>query len=340
MTEARHCSLGVSFGPESDLYSFPRGHPMNNSRTELFAKAVERFDQQARKGNAPKTITIVDPKAAKEEELLMFHTKAYVDFVKESSSVGTGSLDYGDTPSFKGVFEASLFPVGNTLNGLRLILKGEFDHFFNPVGGLHHARRDRAGGFCVFNDAAVAICELLEKERLKRVAYVDIDAHHGDGVFYAFESDPRVIIGDIHEDGRYLYPGTGYAAETGTKGAEGTKMNIPMHPWSGDKEFFEAFDKLDKFVRGFEPQFILLQCGADCLAGDPITQLSYSSAVHTYAAKKLHALAHEVCGGRILAMGGGGYDPLNVSEAWSAVIGELAGVKVGTPDTGSLGPWW
>ncbi len=313
---------------------------MNNSRTEIFAKAIERLEQELKKGEAPGTVAIVDPTSAGEEELLMFHTKAYVDFVKESSRVGTGSLDYGDTPSFKGVFEASLYPVGNTLNGLRLILKGRFEHFFNPVGGLHHARRDRAGGFCVFNDAAVAICELLEKERLKKVAYVDIDAHHGDGVFYAFESDPRVIIGDIHEDGRYLYPGTGYASETGSKGAEGTKMNIPMPPWSGDKDFFEAFDKLEQFIRGFEPQFILLQCGADCLAGDPITQLSYSSAVHAYATKKLHKLAHDVCGGRILAMGGGGYDPLNVAEAWSAVMGELSGVKIGGPDPGSLGPWW
>ena len=340
MTEGHHCGLGVSFGPQSSLYSFPHGHPMNSSRTELFAESIERLSQRINNGDVPKTITVVDQKPASEDDLLMFHTKAYVDFVKESSKVGTGSLDYGDTPSFKGVFEASLYPVGNTLNGLRLVLKGEHEHFFNPVGGLHHARRDRAGGFCVFNDAAIAICELLEKERVKRVAYVDIDAHHGDGVFYAFESDPRVIIGDIHEDGRYIYPGTGAASETGSKGAEGTKMNIPMHPWSEDKEFIEAFDRLEQFVRGFEPQFILMQCGADCLAGDPITQLSYSSAVHSYAAKKLHKLAHDVCKGRILAMGGGGYDPLNVAEAWSAVIGELSGVKVGRPDSGSLGPWW
>lgn len=340
MTDGRACRLGISFGPQSSLYSFPHGNPMNSARTELFAEAMGRLHQRIKKEEALKTIAILDPKAAREEDLLLFHKKAYVDFVKESSKVGTGSLDYGDTPSFKGVFEASLYPVGSTLEGVKLTLKGEFDHFFNPVGGLHHARKDRAGGFCVFNDAAIAICELLEKGSVKRVAYVDIDAHHGDGVFYAFESDPRVIIGDIHEDGRYIYPGTGSASETGIKGAEGTKINIPMHPWSGDKEFFEAFDKLESFVRGLEPQFILFQCGADCLAGDPITHLSYSSAVHAYATKKLHTLAHDLCGGRIVAMGGGGYDPLNVSEAWSAVAGELSGVKLGGPDAKSLGPWW
>jgi len=313
---------------------------MNSSRTEVFAKAIERLTQGSGKEGAPEAVAMFAPKAATEKDLLMFHTKPYVDFVRQSSIAGTGSLDYGDTPSFKGVFEASLYPVGNTLNGTRLVMEGELDHFFNPVGGLHHARRDRAGGFCVFNDAAIAICELLEEKRIGRVAYVDIDAHHGDGVFYAFESDARVIIGDIHEDGRYIYPGTGGSSETGSKGAEGTKMNVPMRQWANDHEFFQAFDKIEQFVRGFKPQFLLFQCGADCLAGDPITSLSYTPAVHAYAANKLHKLAHDVCGGRILAMGGGGYDPLNVSEAWMAVIGELSGTKTTATDSRSLGPWW
>jgi acetoin utilization protein AcuC len=313
---------------------------MNSSRTELFAKAIGKLIQGGEDHHAGRGITVVEPTRAEESDLLLFHTKAYVEFVGQSSKVGTGSLDYGDTPSFKGVFEASLYPVGSTLSGLRTVLDGRFDHFFNPVGGLHHARRDRAGGFCVFNDAAIAISELLERKRMKTVAYVDIDAHHGDGVFYAFESDPRVIIGDIHEDGRFLYPGTGGSHETGSKGAEGTKMNIPMAPWAGDPEFVKAFDRIDGFIRGFRPEFILLQCGADCLSGDPITQLSYTSAVHAYAARKLHELAHEVCDGRILAMGGGGYDPLNVAEAWTAVMSQLSGMKLESPDPDALGPWW
>jgi acetoin utilization protein AcuC len=312
---------------------------MNSSRIELFAEGMNRLTSMGKDG-APESVRVVEPKMADEKDLLLFHTKQYVEFVRQSSLVGRGSLDYGDTPSFKGVFEASLYPVGSTLEGLEMILDGKVDHFFNPVGGLHHARRDRAGGFCVFNDAAIATCDLLERRKAKRVAYVDIDAHHGDGVFYAFESDPRVIIGDVHEDGRYIYPGTGDSSETGSKGAEGTKMNIPMHPGSEDREFFQAFDKVEHFVRGFKPDFVLFQCGADCLAGDPITHLSYTAAVHAYAAKKLHQLAHDVCEGRILAMGGGGYDPMNVSEAWSAVVAELSGIKVGGPDPKSLGPWW
>jgi len=285
-------------------------------------------------------IEIVEPIAATEKDLLLFHTKEYVDFVKASSKVGTGRLDYGDTPSFKGVFEASLYPVGSTLEGVKTVLEKRFDHFFNPVGGLHHARRERAGGFCVFNDAAIAICELLEVRGLKKLAYVDIDAHHGDGVYYAFESDPRVIIGDVHEDGRFLYPGTGRSGERGTDGAEGTKLNIPMPQWSGDQEFFRAFDEIERFVRAADPEFILLQCGADCLAGDPITQLSYTPAVHAYASDKMHKLAHEVCEGRIVAMGGGGYEPLNVAEAWTAIMAKLSGTTIQATDAKSLGPWW
>ncbi len=318
--EGARCRVGVSYGPESELYSFPGGNPMNRSRLEAFSKAVESMAARRAGG-----FTEVPPVAATEEELLLFHTKEYVDFVKESSRSGGGALDYGDTPSFKGVYDASLYPVGNTLNGVRLVMEGRYDHFFNPVGGLHHARSDRAGGFCVFNDAAIAVRELTEKRGLKRVAYVDIDAHHGDGVFYAFESDPRVAIADIHEDGRFLYPGTGGASETGSKGAEGTKVNIPMRPWAGDVEFVSAFEKVEAFVRDQRPEFILFQCGADSLDGDPIAQLSYTPEAHRHAAAKLHALSHEVCQGRMLAMGGGGYDPSNVSAAWTAVIEELLG---------------
>ncbi|MDA4124375.1 MAG: acetoin utilization protein AcuC [Thaumarchaeota archaeon] len=321
MSEARRCRLGVSFGRESELYSFPEGNPMNSSRTTLFADAIGRLAQSSGSGK----LDLVEPIQASEKDLTTFHAQEYVDFVKASSRMGEGYLDYGDTPSFKGVYEASLYPVGNTLNGLDLIIKGKFDHFFNPVGGLHHARKERAGGFCVFNDVAIAISRLLEMG-MKRVAYVDIDAHHGDGVFYSFESDPRVVIGDVHEDGRFLYPGTGSAAETGRGDGEGTKLNIPMAPGSGDAEFIESFDRIANFVRGFEPEFVLFQCGADSLLGDPIAQLKYTPVSHAYAAKKLHDIAHEFCQGRILAMGGGGYNPLNVSGAWTAVAKELAAV--------------
>ncbi len=289
---------------------------MNKSRTELFSSSIKKL------ANERRHISILKPVAAREEELLLFHTQEYVSFVKESSKIGKGFLDYGDTPSFEGIYEASLFPVGSSLAGLESILSKKQDHFFNPVGGLHHARRDKAGGFCVFNDAAIVISKSLE--RFSKIAYVDIDAHHGDGVFYGFETDPRVIIGDIHEDGRFLYPGTGIASETGKGNATGTKMNLPLSPGSGDIEFIEAFDKIIEFIKGAKPEFIFFQCGADGLEGDPITHLKYSSRGHAYGASRLHFLSHEICEGRILAMGGGGYNPQNVSSAWSTVALELA----------------
>ncbi len=314
----KRCHLGVSFGQESSLYSFPSGHPLNNKRTELFGSSLSKLSSTSRK------ISIVEPVASKESDLLLFHAQEYVDFVKASSKLGSGYLDYGDTPSFEGVYEASLFPVGSTLEGFRMIVDGKFDHFLNPVGGLHHARRDKAGGFCVFNDAAIVIEKAMKSLDLKRIAYVDIDAHHGDGVYYGFELDKRVIIGDIHEDGRFLYPGTGYSHETGRGEALGTKLNIPVFPESGDDEFIEAFDKIENFIRNHKPEFIFFQCGADGLDGDPITHLKYSSRAHAYATERLHALSHEVCEGRLLAMGGGGYNAMNVEAAWIAVTKELS----------------
>ena len=311
------CKLGIAYGKESELYSFPSGHPMSSRRVQLFVASIMEL------ANETESIVIYPPKSASEVDLLLFHTNEFVDSVKQSSLSGEGFLDYGDTPSFRGVYEASLFPVGNTLMGLDKIMSGDVDHFFNPVGGLHHARRNRAGGFCVFNDASIAISKAINELGMKRIAYVDIDAHHGDGVYYGFESDPRVIIADIHEDGRYLYPGTGFSSEVGIGKAEGTKINIPVNPRANDKQFIAAFDKAETFIRKFEPDFILLQCGADGLDGDPITQLAYTAEAHRYAAWRLHIMAHEFSEGRILAMGGGGYNQLNVESAWMSVAREL-----------------
>ncbi|MDA4111470.1 MAG: acetoin utilization protein AcuC [Thaumarchaeota archaeon] len=309
------CKIGIAFGEESNLYSFPGGHPLNNSRTKLFEEALLKLA-----GENSEQISIVKPVRASEKDLLLFHEQRYVDFVKQKSKEGTGFLDYGDTPSFPGVYEASLYTVGSSQFGLDQIVQGKVDHFFNPVGGLHHARRERAGGFCVFDDCAVVISRAIDEMGMKRVAYVDIDAHHGDGVYYGFKSDERVIIGDIHEDGAYLYPGTGFAYETGEGKGKGSKLNIPLGPGCGDAAFIEAFDRIETFIAGFNPEFIFLQCGADGLKSDPLTHLEYSSKAHAYATSRLHKLSHEICGGRMLAMGGGGYNPQNVRDAWIAVV--------------------
>ena len=166
------------------------------------------------------------------------------------------------------MYEAAAGVVGATLSAMEAIMGGQCRRAFVPIAGLHHAARDHAAGFCVFNDCGVAI-ELLKRAGLKRVAYVDIDAHHGDGVFYAFEDDATVVVADLHEDGRYLYPGTGTAEETGRGAACGTKLNLPLPPGSDDRVFARVWPAVTAHVAKFDPEFIILQCGADSLEGDP-----------------------------------------------------------------------
>jgi len=313
------CRVGVAYGEELLLYSFPEPHPFRRERVERFYQALQSLESRF-----PEDIVRVDPRPARRDEVLIYHEEDYLDFVKECSERGRGYLDYGDTPAFKGCYEASLYVVGSTLKLVDLILEGRIDHGFNPMGGLHHARRGKAGGFCIFNDASIAIQYLLDKIGLKKVLYVDIDAHHGDGVFYDFYYDKRVLIIDVHQDGRTLYPGTGFSHERGGGEAVGTKLNIPLPPGAGVEEFKESWKMLaEKFIEDSDPDFILLQAGADGLKGDPLTALNYSEEVHRFVASRLHRFSEERCDGRILAMGGGGYDLENVARAWSAVVEAL-----------------
>jgi acetoin utilization protein AcuC len=261
---------------------------------------------------------------ASRQEIERFHTAAHVDRVRDAERSGLEFLDKGDTPVFPGVFEAGSVVVGAALDGLAGIMEGEFERSLQPVGGLHHAGRGHAAGFCVFNDLGVVIETLRSAYGIRRVGYVDIDVHHGDGVFYAFEEDPELIFADVHEDGRFLYPGTGAEEETGKGAAAGTKLNIPLPAGSGDAEFARAWKRVEAHLARFEPQFLLFQCGADGLRGDPLAHLHYSPATHALAAKSLRAFARRHCKGRLMAFGGGGYDRANLARAWSAVLRELA----------------
>ncbi len=303
-------------GPEIAAYGFPAGHPFGPDRHDAFLRELERSPCWARiERHAARTAT--------RQELEYFHTPAYIERVIAASKSGGGFLDAGDTPAFPGVYEAAASVVGGTLEALDRILAGPIPRAFIPIAGLHHAGRDHAAGFCVFNDCGVAIEAARRRHGLRRVAYVDIDAHHGDGVFYAFEDDPDLADADVHEDGRYLYPGTGDRAETGRGAAAGTKLNLPMPPGATDAQFLAAFEKVEAYVDARRPELILLQCGADSLAGDPITHLMYTEAAHAHAAERLRALADRHCKGRLLAMGGGGYDRHNLARAWTRVVETL-----------------
>jgi acetoin utilization protein AcuC len=190
---------------------------------------------------------------------------------------------------------------------------------------LHHAGRSGAAGFCALNDCAIAIEWLRREAGLTRVAYVDIDAHHGDGVYYGFESDPQVIFADLHEDGRFLYPGTGSAEECGRGAAAGTKLNLPLAPGADDAAFEAAWSQVMRHLEHYAPEFIILQCGADSIAGDPLAHLAFSAEAHGRAARDLTALAERLGHGRLLATGGGGYHRPNIAAGWNAVVEGLFG---------------
>jgi acetoin utilization protein AcuC len=306
----------VYIGEELARYGFGHGHPFGPDRLGAFWK-------QAQAAGLDERVTRCMPVSADRDSLERFHTRAYVDRVIRQSKTGTGYLDLGDTPAFPGIYEAACYVVGSVLDAVKHLLTGECRHAFVPIAGLHHARRDSAAGFCVFNDCGIAIETLRHVFGVQRIAYVDIDAHHGDGVFYAFENDPEVLIADLHEDGRYLYPGTGSAEETGEGAARGTKLNIPMPPAAGDDAFRAAWQRVESLLEKFRPEFILFQCGADSISGDPITHLAYTPAAHRQAAAALCRLADRHCRGRLLAMGGGGYNRQNLALAWSAVLEAL-----------------
>ena len=306
------------YGDALAKYGFGGSHPWGSDRLYAF---WSKFQSDGL--DKMENIVIEEPVMADEEALLNFHSKAYVEFVKKASVFGQGFLDYGDTPAFKGVFEAASYVVGSTLKALDMVMKKKVDHAFNPIGGLHHARREFAGGFCVFNDIGVAIAAARNNYNVKKVAYVDIDAHHGDGVFYEFNNDPNVFIVDVHEDGKYLYPGTGFEDETGEGDAEGTKLNLPMKPFANDNDFVNAFKRAEQFLDDAKPELIILQSGGDSMKGDPITHLSFSENAYRYAADTLHQLAHKHCNGRMIALGGGGYNRNNIAAAWVEVVKAL-----------------
>jgi len=269
-------------------------------------------------------VGIVAPTAPAPRALIeRFHTPAYVTKVANAERDGLRLLDSGDTPVFPGVFEASATVVGAALDGLDAVMAGKVKRTFQPIGGLHHAGRNHAAGFCVFNDLGVVIETLRRTHGIRRVAYIDIDVHHGDGVYYAFEDDPDLIFADIHQDGRTLYPGTGHVHETGRGAAEGTKLNLPLAPGSGDAEFFRAWQRVVSHLEQHPADFYLFQCGADGLKGDPLASLEYSAAVHAHAAGSLRQLADRHAQGRLMAFGGGGYLRPNLASAWNAVLAEL-----------------
>ncbi|TDJ48472.1 MAG: acetoin utilization protein AcuC [Gammaproteobacteria bacterium] len=303
-------------GDNMAAYGFGDGHPFGPDRHDVFHAELERSGIAAQ-------VELRSAGPASAGDLGAFHTPDYLAFVTERCQLGSGFLDAGDTPARAGLDAAAAAVVGASIEAMEAVMAGQVRRAFVPIAGLHHAGRAHAAGFCVYNDCGIVIELLRSRHGLRRIAYVDIDAHHGDGVFYGFEHDPDLLFADIHEDGRSLYPGTGHAHESGAGAAAGTKLNIPLAPGAGDAEFRIAWERIETYLEAGEPEFIILQCGADSIGGDPITHLQLTPDAHEYAAGRLCGIADRCCDGRLIGLGGGGYNRENLALAWTAVVRAL-----------------
>lgn len=305
-------------------YRFHDEHPFNQLRLTMTIDLL-------RKTGTLTDDLIVPPRIATDEELLLIHTEDYVEAVKlasEGNLPPNSAENYGigteDTPIFPNMHEASAILVGGTLAAVDTVMKGEADHVLNLGGGLHHGFRGKASGFCIYNDSAVAIKYLLEKYNV-RVLYVDTDAHHGDGVQWAFYDNPNVCTFSIHETGRYLFPGTGNVNERGQGRGYGYSFNIPLDAFTEDESFIDAYKTaLTEVAEFFKPDVILTQNGVDAHFLDPLTHLATTMKTFREIPKLAHEIAHKYCDGRWIAVGGGGYDIWRVvPRAWSFIWFEM-----------------
>ena len=315
------------YSPEYLGYKLSDEHPLNPIRLALTDSLIEASGLLA----APDAFREF-PRPATVEELLLAHDLPYVERVRELGERprrGVPELDYGlgssDNPVFAGMHDASALVVGGTLRAAELVMEGGATHAFNPGGGLHHANRGLASGFCIYNDAAVGIAWL--RQHGARVLYVDTDAHHGDGVQWIFYEDPDVLTISLHETGRYLFPGTGSTSERGRGAGYGYSVNVPLQPYTDHASFVECYDLVvPPLARRFKPDVIVAQNGCDGHAIDPLTHLHYLTRTFEHAGRRTHELAHELCDGRLIALGGGGYALWTVvPRAWTSVWAAISG---------------
>lgn len=322
--------VAFAYTPALDAYNLGPEHPF---RPERVSRAVALMQEHGL--IAEGALRPIPFAAATHEDLLRVHSAAYLDVVERASGPGglwppQAGIGPGDTPAFPGMHDAAALVCGATLAALSAITSGTFTRALSPAGGLHHAHRDYASGFCVYNDSAVAIAAALDREPGLRVVYIDIDAHHGDGTQDIFYEEPRVLTISVHESGRYLFPGTGDVDERGHGAGAGSALNIPMSPLAGDEAYLHAFDEaVASAARTFAPDVIVAQCGADAHWSDPLTTLGVTLSGFRALYGRIVELADELCGGRVLATGGGGYSWQRVvPQAWTLLAGALTGIAL------------
>ena len=299
-------------------YDFGEGHPMTPLRLELTARLCEAFGVFDLPG-----VEVLAPEIASDDLLATVHDRDYIAAVRAASldpsqaderrGIGTE-----DDPAFRGMHEASARIAEGTRLVCESVWRGETMHGVNFCGGLHHAMPDRASGFCIYNDIAIGIQWLLDNGA-ERVAYVDVDVHHGDGVESIFWDDPRVLTISVHENGRILFPGSGWPADIGGEDAVGSAVNVALPPGVTDSAWLRSvISVVDPLVRSFRPDVLVTQHGCDTHVDDPLAHLAITVDAQRYAMETLHRLSHEVCDGRWVALGGGGYEVVDVvPRAWT-----------------------
>lgn len=292
-------------------YSFGPRHPFQASREKMTFELLKLL------GIFGKYAKHVSPGLASEEDILSVHEKTYVEFVKKTIN---GLLDYGDTPATPTLYEGSLWRVGGTLTAAKLAIDGEVS--FNPGGGLHHAHRSVASGFCVFNDIAIAV-RYLQKQGMKRIAVIDVDGHHGDGTQSILNDEPVLKVSLHRYDGSF-FPGTGRADDIGEGDGEGYAVNVPLPKGCYDEAYMKAFNEIVlPVVRAYKPEFIINQFGVDSHYGDPLVGMALTTKAYEKIARSVHGLSEELHA-PLAVLGGGGYRKEDVARSWSTVCLALA----------------
>lgn len=322
-------AVGLVVCPEAAIYDLGPQHPLRPDRVSLTWALIEAYGLD-RASNVRRLAC----RAATDDELALVHTAEFIDVTRRAGQGEPGDwrpwgYGPGDNPVFPRMHEAGALVAGASIAAAQAVWDGSVQHAFNAAGGLHHAMPDHASGFCVYDDPAIAIGWLLARGA-ERIAYVDVDVHHGDGPQAIFSDDPRVLTISLHESGAYLFPGTGSVAEYGRGDARGTKVNVPLAPDTGDAGWLSAFRAIvPPLVRAWAPSVLVTQLGCDTHASDPLAHLQLTTAAYRAAAEGLHALAHEAAAGRWVATGGGGYQWARVvPRAWTIYFAEMVGAPI------------
>ena len=320
------CTLHLAWDEELTRYDFGPEHPLAPVRVDLTIELARALGVLSAPG-----VLVATPASATDAELELVHSAAYIAAVRRAggdapdASVISYGLGTPDDPVFRGMHEASALVAGATLAAARAVWTGTAEHGASIAGGLHHAMRGHASGFCVYNDPAIAIAWLLT-QGAERIAYVDIDVHHGDGVQAAFYDDPRVLTISLHEHPATLFPGTGLPTETGGPGADGSAVNVALPAGTRDAGWLRAFHAVvPPLLESFAPQILVSQHGCDTHWLDPLADLQLSIDAQRAAHAKMHQLAHQYAGGRWLLTGGGGYELVQVvPRTWTHLLAEAS----------------